>query len=344
MLAFCRAHDLWLIEDNCDALGSRYDGRPTGTFGDIATSSFYPPHHITMGEGGAVYTSNDELAEIAASLRDWGRDCPAPPASTTAAAGASRSSRRAAPRLRPQVRLLPVRLQPARRPTCRRRSAAPSSSAYTFTAPRRANHARLAAALAPLGDLLVLPRATAGSEPSWFGFLLTLRDEARGGVSRDAVVRRLEAAQDPDPYALRRQHRAAAVLRLAARGGSGYRMASALANTDRLMNDAFWVGVYPGLTEEMVDYVAAEIAACFEGDGDASTRSRGRSASSVSSPADRGVWLGVAVGTFGLFMTALVLARGGGYYVVVPRLAFVVPLAIVGVIAALAAPGSAAAP
>jgi CDP-6-deoxy-D-xylo-4-hexulose-3-dehydrase len=268
VLAFCRAHDLWLIEDNCDALGSRFDGRPTGAFGDIATSSFYPPHHLTMGEGGAVYTSNDELAAIAASLRDWGRDCTCP----------SGVDDRCGRRFSRDAGELPhgydhkyvysqfgynlhaTDLQAAV-------GCAQLARLASFTASRRTNHARLYAALAPLDDLLVLPRATPGSEPSWFGFLLTLRDAARGrGVSRDAVVRRLEAA-----HIQTRMLFAGNIVRQPCfdalrAAGSGFRVASPLSATDRLMNDAFWVGVYPGLTDEMIDYVAAEIAACFEGD------------------------------------------------------------------------------
>ncbi len=268
VLSFCRAHDLWLIEDNCDALGSRFDGRPTGAFGDMATSSFYPPHHLTMGEGGAVYTNNDELAEIAASLRDWGRDCTCP----------SGVDDRCGRRFSRDSGELPhgydhkyvysqfgynlhaTDLQAAV-------GCAQLQRLASFTASRRANHARLYAALAPLGDLLVLPRATPDSEPSWFGFLLTLRDEARGrGVSRDAVVRRLEAARIQTRMLFAGNIVRQPCFDSLRAAGSGYRVASALTATDRLMNDAFWVGVYPGLTGEMIDYIAAQIAACFEGD------------------------------------------------------------------------------
>ena len=268
VLEFCRAHDLWLIEDNCDALGSRFDGRPTGAFGDIATSSFYPPHHLTMGEGGAVYTSNDELATIVASLRDWGRDCTCPPGVDDRCG--RRFSRDAGELPHGYdhkyvysqfgYNLHATDLQAAV-------GCAQLPRLAAFTARRRANHARLAAALAPLGDLLVLPRATPGSEPSWFGFLLTLRDEARArGVSRDTVVRRLEAA-----HIQTRMLFAGNIVRQPCfdplrAAGSGYRVASALDCTDRLMNDAFWVGVYPGLTDEMIDYVAAQITTCCRGD------------------------------------------------------------------------------
>jgi CDP-6-deoxy-D-xylo-4-hexulose-3-dehydrase len=267
VLAFCRQHGLWLIEDNCDALGSRYGQRPTGTFGDIATSSFYPPHHLTLGEGGAVYTDNDELAVILASLRDWGRDCTCP----------SGVDNRCGRRFSHDLGELPhgydhkyvyshfgynlraTDLQAAV-------GCAQLERLEGFTARRRANHARLSAALAPLADLLVLPRATPGSRPSWFGFLLTLRDEAKAaGVARDAIVRRLEA----DLIQTRMLFAGNVVRQPCFDGrrasGTGYRVASALANTDRLMNDAFWVGVYPGLTDEMVDFIAQRITAAVGG-------------------------------------------------------------------------------
>jgi CDP-6-deoxy-D-xylo-4-hexulose-3-dehydrase len=261
--AFCQKHGLWLIEDNCDALGSRHDGRPTGTFGDLATSSFYPPHHLTLGEGGAVYTASDELAAIVASLRDWGRDCTCPPG----------VDNRCGRRFSQDLGELPhgydhkyVFSHFGYNLRCTDLQAAVGCAQLErlagFTARRRANHARLAAALAPLADLLVLPEATAGSEPSWFGFLLTVGDEAkRRGVSRDGLVRRLEGE-----HIQTRMLFAGNIVRqpcfdgLRAAGGS-YRVASSLATTDRLMNDAFWVGVYPGLTDEMIDAMAAAITA-----------------------------------------------------------------------------------
>ena len=268
VLRFCRAHDLWLIEDNCDAPGSRYGGRSTGTFGDIATSSFYPPHHITLGEGGAVYTSNEELGVILASLRDWGRDCTCPP-------GVDDSCGR---RFSQHLGELPhgydhkyvfsefgynckaTDLQAAI-------GCAQLARLDGFTARRRANHARLAAALAPLADLLLLPQATAGSEPSWFGFLVTLREATlERGLTRDGLVAALERRRIQTRMLFAgnivRQpcfdgRRAAASQ---GRGDdAGYRVVGDLAVTDRLMNDAFWLGVYPGLTAEMIDFVATQI-------------------------------------------------------------------------------------
>jgi CDP-6-deoxy-D-xylo-4-hexulose-3-dehydrase len=260
--AFCRAHGLWLIEDNCDALGSRYDGRLTGTFGDLATSSFYPPHHVTMGEGGAVYTSNDELAAIVASLRDWGRDCVCPPGVDDSCGRRFAHDLGELPHGYDHkyvyshfgYNLRPTDLQAAV-------GCAQLARLDDFTARRRANHARLLAALEPLADLLVLPRATPGSKPSWFGCLLTLTETARrNGASRDRLVRHLEAAGVQTRMLFAGNIvRQPCFDRLRA-SGSGYRVASSLHNTDRLMTDAFWVGVYPGLTEPMVDHVAAAIA------------------------------------------------------------------------------------
>ncbi|HMK93141.1 MAG TPA: lipopolysaccharide biosynthesis protein RfbH [Thermoleophilia bacterium] len=271
---FCRAHDLWLIEDNCDALGSRYRGRLTGTFGDIATSSFYPPHHLTLGEGGAVYTSDEELGTILASLRDWGRDCSCPP-------GHDDSCGR---RFSHDLGELPygydhkyvfsefgynlkaTDLQAAV-------GCAQLARLGDFTARRRENHARLAAALESVADLFVLPRATDGCEPSWFGFLFTLRAAAiERGLTRDALVAALERrriqtrmlfagnmVRQPCFDGRRAAARAAALA--GTPGEAGYRVVGDLAVTDRLMNDAVWVGVYPGLTAEMIDFVAAEIIA-----------------------------------------------------------------------------------
>ncbi len=270
LVTFCRAHGLWLIEDNCDALGSRYRGRLTGGFGDLATSSFYPPHHLTMGEGGAVYTASDELDAIVTSLRDWGRDCTCPPGVD------NRCGRRFAQDLGELphgydhkyvysefgYNLRATDLQAAV-------GVAQLARLEGFTARRRANHARLSAALAPLSDLVVAQHATPGSEPSWFGLLLTLSEKAKAaGLTRDGVVAGLEAAriQTRMLFAGNIVRQPCFDSRRAA--GRGYRVVGELVESDRLMNDAFWVGVYPGLTDAMIDYVAESIAAvCGRGPG-----------------------------------------------------------------------------
>jgi CDP-4-dehydro-6-deoxyglucose reductase, E1 len=270
----CEAHDLWLIEDNCDALGSRFGERLTGTFGHVATSSFYPPHHVTMGEGGAVCTDDDELATIVASLRDWGRDCIC----------RSGQDDRCGHRFGHQFGELPfgydhkyvfsefgynlkvTEMQAAI--GCAQLVKLPE-----FTRLRREHHATLSRLLAPLSDLLHIQEATPGSEPSWFGCLVTLTDAAgAAGLTRDAVVAHLEAAKIQTRMLFAgnmvRQPcfdamRAAAGAGDEVAGGhaaAGFRVAGELTATDRIMNDAFWIGVYPGLSEEMLDYMAAEIA------------------------------------------------------------------------------------
>lgn len=254
---FCDKHHLWLIEDNCDALGSRYtiDGetRFTGTWGDIGTSSFYPPHHMTMGEGGAVYTNDPLLHRIVRSLRDWGRDCVC----------ASGQDNRCGHRFDGQYGALPhgydhkyvyshfgynlkvTDMQAAV-------GVAQLKKLPSFVARRRHNFARLRAALADLGDAFVLPEATAHADPSWFGFLLTCRN----GVDRAKIVPYIEGRgiQTRMLFAGNlTKHPCFDAMRAS---GEGYRVAGTLAATDRIMNDTFWLGVYPGLTDAKIDYMA----------------------------------------------------------------------------------------
>ena len=258
--AFCRKHGLWLVEDNCDAAGSLYSGRKTGTFGDLATLSFYPPHHMTMGEGGAVLTSDDTLQRAVESLRDWGRDCYCP-------SGVDNTCKR---RFDWQLGDLPrgydhkyvyshlgynlkvTDMQAAV-------GVAQLERLDGFAAARRANWAFYREALAGLEDILVLPEPTAGSEPSWFGFMMTVREGAK--VSRDDLVRRLEAQkiQTRMLFAgnLVRQPAMTQLARDARAQGRPlpFRVVGALPNTDVIMNRAFWIGVYPGLTPVMRDHV-----------------------------------------------------------------------------------------
>jgi CDP-4-dehydro-6-deoxyglucose reductase, E1 len=265
--AFCDANELWLIEDNCDALGGEYRGRKTGTFGDIGTSSFYPPHHMTMGEGGAVYTDNDELAAIMLSMRDWGRDCICPSGKDNACGK----------RFSQQFGTLPLGydhkyvysefgfnlkatdMQAAI-------GVAQLEKLPGFTARRRENYAFLREALRPLEGVLVMPEATEGAEPSWFGYLMTVREGA--SFTRDELVRALE-----DAKVQTRMLFAGNIVRQPAfdrmrASGEGYRVVGELANTDRIMRDAFWIGVYPGMTEEMLRHMAAVLlGALDEGSG-----------------------------------------------------------------------------
>ena len=255
--AFCDRHGLWLVEDNCDALGARYtlDGieRYTGAIGDIGTSSFYPPHHMTMGEGGAVYTNDALMNRVVRSLRDWGRDC-------VCASGQDNLCGR---RFDRQDGVLPrgydhkyvyshfgynlkaTDMQAAI-------GTAQLKKLPGFIARRRHNFDRLRAALADLEDVFILPEATAHSTPSWFGFLLT----CRAGYDRAAIVRYIESKgiQTRMLFAGNlTKHPCFDAMRAA---GTGYHIAGRLTETDRIMNDTFWLGVYPGLSDEKIDYMA----------------------------------------------------------------------------------------
>ena len=263
---FCDAHNLWLVEDNCDALGSQYTlhgtEHYTGTIGDIGTSSFYPPHHMTMGEGGAVYTNDALLHRIVRSLRDWGRDC-------ICASGQDNLCGRRFDRQDGELprgydhkyvyshfgyNLKATDLQAAI-------GVAQLKKLPSFAARRRNNFARLRAALADMEEFFVLPEATAAANPSWFGFLLTCRD----GIDRTAVVRHIEeqGIQTRMLFAGNlTKHPCFDEMRAS---GEGYRIVGALTETDRIMNDTFWLGVYPGLTDEKIDYMAQIIKDAVRG-------------------------------------------------------------------------------
>ncbi len=258
--AFCDKHDIWLVEDNCDALGSRYmiDGelKFTGTIGDIGTSSFYPPHHMTMGEGGAVYTNNPQLNRLIRSMRDWGRDCICP----------SGKDNFCGHRFDKQYGELPLGydhkyvyshfgynlkatdMQAAV-------GCAQIVKFPTFVEKRKDNFARLKEALLGLEDKIILPVAAENADPSWFGFLITCRE----GVDRNEVVKRIEekGVQTRMLFAGNLiKHPCFDEMR---KTGDGYRVVGELTNTDRIMNDTFWVGVYPGMTDEKIDYMAKVI-------------------------------------------------------------------------------------
>ena len=259
---FCDAHDLWLIEDNCDALGSVYDlggeEKLTGTIGDIGTSSFYPPHHMTTGEGGAVYTDNPLLHKIIRSMRDWGRDCIC----------ASGEDNRCGHRFDGQFGELPegydhkyvyshfgynlkaTDLQAAI-------GTAQLKKLPSFVDRRRSNFLKLYDNLYDLEEKLILPERCPGSRPSWFGFLMTCRE----GVDRRKVVSYIEdhGIQTRMLFAGNlTRHPCFDEMR---KSGEGFRIVGDLLNTDRIMKDSFWVGVYPGMTEEKLDYMATIIRA-----------------------------------------------------------------------------------
>ena len=254
--AFCDQHGLWLIEDNCDALGSEYtingETKLTGTWGDIGTSSFYPPHHMTMGEGGCVYTNNPLLSKLVLSYRDWGRDCVC----------ISGQDNRCCHRYDGQFGELPkgydhkyvyshlgynlkaTEMQAAI--GCEQLKKLPD-----FTKARRRNWQRLYEKLRCVENKLILPCPAENSNPSWFGFLISVRE----GLSRDQVTRYLEGHNIQTRLLF-----SGNLIRHPAfdpiRSTDKYRVVGGLENTDFIMNNSFWIGVYPGMTDEMLDYMA----------------------------------------------------------------------------------------
>ena len=253
VLAVARRHGLVLVEDCCDALGAEVRGRKVGTFGDLATLSFYPAHHVTTGEGGAVLTSDPQLKKVVESLRDWGRDC-------WCETGVANTCGR---RFDWQLGDLPsgydhkyiyshvgynLKMTDMQAAV----GVAQMRKLPGFIARRRANFDRLAASLRDLAGSLVLPEATPGTAPSWFGFPLTVRETAP--VSRRDLVRFLEARKIGTRLLF-----GGNLLRQPAYRNVPHRRVGALPNADRVMKGTFWLGVYPGLTEPMLDFVAASV-------------------------------------------------------------------------------------
>lgn len=259
--AFCDKHNLWLVEDNCDALGSKYtiDGvtKFTGTWGDIGTSSFYPPHHMTMGEGGCVYTDNPVLNKLILSYRDWGRDCICP-------SGQDNFCKR---RFDGQYGQLPqgydhkyvyshfgynlkvTDMQAAI--GCEQLKKFPS-----FVEKRKYNWKRLRDALSEVSDKLILPVRAENSDPSWFGFLISIKPDS--GLDRNAVTKYIEE-RNVQTRLLFSGNLIKHPCFDQIRNTDGYRVVGNLEVTDYIMNNTFWVGVYPGMTEEMIDYMAKVI-------------------------------------------------------------------------------------
>ncbi len=258
VMAVAKKHNLWVIEDCCDALGSRYKGQHVGTFGHVATCSFYPAHHITMGEGGMVFTKDNNLRTIIESFRDWGRDCYCAPGRDNTCGK----------RFGWQLGSLPfgydhkytyshlgynlkiTDMQAA----C---ALAQMDRLAEFIAARKRNFAFLKERLKSCEEFLILPEATPDSDPSWFGFPLTIRESAN--ISRVNLLTYL------DQYKIgSRLLFAGNLTRQPYFKGRNYRVSSDLTNTDRVMNNTFWIGVYPGLSEPMLDFVAQKIR-CFFG-------------------------------------------------------------------------------
>ncbi|TRW92188.1 lipopolysaccharide biosynthesis protein RfbH [Candidatus Methylobacter oryzae] len=255
VMAVAERHKLWVIEDCCDALGSLYQGRHVGTFGHIATCSFYPAHHITMGEGGIVFTKDRKLKKIVESFRDWGRDCYCAP-------GCDDTCRR---RFGWQLGDLPKGYDHKytyshlgynlnisdMQAAC---ALAQMDRLPDFIVARKRNFDYLKTRLQSCADKLVLPEATAGSEPSWFGFPITIK--ASAGIERVELLKHLD------------RHKIGTRLLFAGNltrqpyfKGRNYRISGDLTRTDDIMNNTFWIGVYPGLSEQMLDYAAGQIEA-----------------------------------------------------------------------------------
>lgn len=255
--AFCDKHDLWLIEDNCDALGSKYNGEFTGTVGDVATSSFYPPHHMTMGEGGAIYTNNLKIRKALLSIRDWGRDCWCPSGKDNTCCARFNQSFGSLPHGYDHkyvyshfgYNLKVTDMQAAV-------GVAQLEKLDGFTEKRKANYQYLYNGLKELGDKLILITATKNSDPSWFGFLMTIKDEA--GFGRRDLVQYLEGKkiQTRNLFAgnITRQP-----LFEQLTINEDYRIIGDLKNTDKIMDDGFLVGVYPGMKQEAMDYMISNI-------------------------------------------------------------------------------------
>ena len=250
VVEFARRHDLWLIEDCCDATGATYKGRKVGTFGDLATVSFYPAHHITMGEGGCVLTSSGKLKTLVESFRDWGRDCWCEPGKDNTCGK----------RFEWQLGQLPCgydhkytysHIGYNHKATDMQAAVGVAQMAKLpqFIEARRRNFAFLTQSLQDLQDVLILPEATPGSDPSWFGFPIAVRTDAP--FSRNDLVGYLE------------MHKVATrllfggnLVRQPAYQQVNYRVGGSLANTDFVMNQVFWIGLYPGLTEAMLQQSA----------------------------------------------------------------------------------------
>ncbi len=255
--ALCRKHGLWLVEDCCDALGSTYDGKLVGTFGDIGTLSFYPAHHITMGEGGAVFTNHAELKLIAESFRDWGRDCYCAPGKDNTCGKRfcwklgdlpeGYDHKYTYSHLGYNLKISDMQAACA---------LAQMDRLDEFVAARKRNFAYLKHRLASCAEFLDLPHATEKSDPSWFGFLVMLKPEA--GTKRVDLLTYLDENRIGTRLLF-----AGNLARQPYMAGRNFRVSGTLVNTDKVMNHAFWLGVYPGLAQDHLDYVVGKIEAFF---------------------------------------------------------------------------------
>ncbi len=249
----CEKYDLWLVEDCCDALGSTYDSKKVGTFGDVATLSFYPAHHITMGEGGAVFSNNPELMQIAESFRDWGRDCYCPPGKDNTCGKRfcwklgdlpeGYDHKYTYSHLGYNLKITDMQA------AC---GLAQLEKAPAFIEQRKQNFAFLRKQLADCEEYLILPQATEKADPSWFGFPITLRSNCP--ISRLDLLTYLEQEKVGTRLLF-----AGNLTRQPYMKGRNYRIEGPLTNTDTVMKDTFWIGVQPALTEEMLAWSAEKI-------------------------------------------------------------------------------------
>lgn len=255
VVALCKKHNLWLIEDCCDALGSTYQGKMVGTFGDIATLSFYPAHHITMGEGGAVFTNSLELKQIAESFRDWGRDCYCPPGKDNTCGKRfcwklgdlpeGYDHKYTYSHIGYNLKITDMQAACA---------LAQLDKLDDFIKVRKANFAFLKERLKTCEEFLHLPEPTPNSDPSWFGFPITVKENSP--VSRLDLLTYLDQQKIGTRLLF-----AGNLVRQPSMMGAEYRISGDLTNTDRVMNHTFWIGVQPALTQEMLEYVCSQIEA-----------------------------------------------------------------------------------
>lgn len=249
VLQIAKKYNLWVIEDNCDALGSEYNGKKTGSYGDLATLSFYPAHHITMGEGGALLINNASLKKIAESFRDWGRDCWCAPGKDNTC-GLRFSQQHGELPCGYDHKYVYSHIGFNLKATDMQAAIGLSQlkKIQLFVDKRRENHNYLHKKFQELDEHFILPEKTAGSQPSWFGFLLTIRDPSR--INRNELIQHLESKKIGTRLLF-----GGNLTKQPAYKNSNFKVHAPLLNTDKVMNDGFWIGVWPGIQDLHIDYM-----------------------------------------------------------------------------------------